>query len=362
MPLQKISAQEALSQLAQFSAVIDARSESEYALDRLPGAVNWPTLNDAERHEIGTQYAQVNAFEAKKRGAAMAAKNIAAHIEREVIVLPKNWKPLVYCWRGGKRSGSLALILSEIGFQVTLIEGGYKAFRAAIVEDIAKLATQFNYCIICGPTGSGKTRLLQGLARAGAQVLDLEALAEHRSSVLGLIPGQAQPSQKQFDMRIWDALRKLEPSRTVWAESESKKVGNVSIPDALMQALRESPCARVDLPLEERVALLLEDYDFFAQDTDFFCQRLDVLRDLRGHAVINTWQNQIRSGQVAQVVRELLELHYDPGYLSSTRRNFKLFDASISIASSARSMWADSIFLSKIRQEGEAHLPQGVAP
>lgn len=362
MPLQKISAEQALAGLADFSAIIDARSESEYGLDRLPGAVNWPTLNDAERHEIGTQYAQVNAFEAKKRGAAMAAKNIAAHIEREVIALPKNWKPLVYCWRGGKRSGSLALILSEIGFQVTLIEGGYKAFRAAMVHDIERLATQFNYRIICGPTGSGKTRLLQGLARAGAQVLDLEALAEHRSSVLGLIPGQAQPSQKQFDMRIWDALRQLDPSRTVWAESESKKVGNVSIPDALMQALRQSPCARVDLPLEERVALLLEDYDFFAQDTDFFCQRLDVLRDLRGHAVINTWQSQIRDGHVAQVVRELLELHYDPGYLSSTRRNFKLFDASISIASSARSMWADSTFLSKIRQEGEANVPQGDAP
>lgn len=357
MPLQKISAQEALDQLAQFSAVIDARSESEYALDRLPGAVNWPTLTDAERHEIGTQYKQVNAFEAKKRGAALAAKNIAAHIEREVIPLPKHWKPLVYCWRGGKRSGSLALILSEIGFQVTLIDGGYKAFRAAIVQDIEQLATRFRYRIICGPTGSGKTRLLQGLSHAGAQVLDLEALAEHRSSVLGLIPGQEQPSQKQFDMRIWHALRQLDPARTVWAESESKKVGNVSIPDALMQAMRLSPCARVELPLAERVALLLEDYGFFVKDPDFFCARLDVLRDLRGHEQINQWQAMIRSGdaaQLAQVVHELLEKHYDPGYLSSTRRNFKQFDASVLIASSTRSAWASEPFLAKIRAEGEA--------
>lgn len=357
MPLQKISAQEALDQLAQFSAVIDARSESEYALDRLPGAVNWPTLTDAERHEIGTQYKQVNAFEAKKRGAALAAKNIAAHIEREVIALPKHWKPLVYCWRGGKRSGSLALILSEIGFQVTLIDGGYKAFRAAIVQDMEQLATRFRYRIICGPTGSGKTRLLQGLSHAGAQVLDLEALAEHRSSVLGLIPGQEQPSQKQFDMRIWHALRQLDPARTVWAESESKKVGNVSIPDALMQAMRESACARVELPLAERVALLLEDYGFFVKDPDFFCARLDVLRDLRGHEQINQWQAMIRSGdaaQLAQVVHELLEKHYDPGYLSSTRRNFKQFDASVLIASSTRSAWASEPFLAKIRAEGEA--------
>jgi tRNA 2-selenouridine synthase len=354
MPLQKISAEQALENLDSFSAIIDARSESEYALDRLPSAVNWPTLTDAERHAIGTEYAQVNAFEAKKRGAALAAKNIAAHIEREVIPLPKNWKPLIYCWRGGKRSGSLSLVLSEIGFEVSMIDGGYKAFRAAIVKDIPRLAQQLRYRVICGPTGSGKTRLLQALLAEGAQVLDLEALAEHRSSVLGLIPGQQQPSQKQFDMRVWDALRKLDPARTVWAESESKKVGNVSIPDELMQVLRDSPCARIDMPTEERVSLLMEDYAFYVRDPEFFCQRLDVLRDLRGHAVVEQWQLQVRSGQVAQVVRELLELHYDPGYLSSTRRNFKQFDASYLIAINSINTGASGQFIQKIRQDCES--------
>ncbi len=356
MALKKISAADALSALTNFSAIIDARSESEYALDRLPGAVNWPTLNDAQREQIGTEYVQASAFDAKKRGAAIAAKNIAAHIEREVMALPKCWKPLVYCWRGGKRSGSLALVLSEIGFEVTLIDGGYKAFRAAVVEDIARLAKQFNYRIICGPTGSGKTRLLQGLRADGAQVLDLEALAEHRSSVLGLIPGQPQPSQKQFDMRIWHALRQLDPSRTVWAESESKKVGNVSIPDALMTALRASPCALVELPSPERVKLLLEDYDFFVKDPAFFCERLEVLRDLRGHEVINRWQALIKAGDtddLALVVQELLELHYDPGYLSSTRRNFSQFDASHLIALSAIYTPAIPSFYSKLRKNCE---------
>lgn len=354
MSLRKISAQEAMAQLVQFSAVIDARSESEYALDRLPGAVNWPTLNDEQRHEIGTQYKQINAFEAKKRGAALAAKNIAAHIEREVIALPKSWKPLVYCWRGGKRSGSLALILSEIGFEVTLIDGGYKAFRAAIVEDSARLAQLLHFRVICGPTGSGKTRLLQGLQREGAQVLDLEALAEHRSSVLGMIPGQSQPSQKQFDMRIWHALRQFDPQRTVWAESESKKVGNVSIPEVLMRTMRASPCARVEMSIQERVKLLLEDYAFFVQDPDLFCKRLDVLRDLRGHALIDQWQAQVRAGDVAAVVHDLLELHYDPGYLSSTRRNFQQFDASYLIAIHAASMPLEAEFLQKIRLDCEA--------
>jgi tRNA 2-selenouridine synthase len=354
MPLQKISAEQALEKLDTFSAVIDARSESEYALDRLPSAVNWPTLTDQERHIIGTEYAQVNAFEAKKRGAALAAKNIATHIEREVITLPKKWKPLIYCWRGGKRSGSLSMVLSEIGFEVSLIDGGYKAFRAAIVKDISRLVQRLHFRVICGPTGSGKTRLLQALLAEGAQVLDLEALAEHRSSVLGLIPGQQQPSQKQFDMRVWDALRRLDPARTVWAESESKKVGNVSIPEELMLSLRNSPCARIDLPIEERVTLLMEDYAFYVQDPEFFCQRLNVLRDLRGHAVVQQWQQQVRSGQVANVVRELLQLHYDPGYLSSTRRNFKQFDASYLIALSPINTWANRHFIQKIRQDCES--------
>ena len=328
MSLTVVPAASLIHRLAEFDTIIDARSEAEFDEDRLPGAVNWPTLNNAERILIGTTYKQVNAFEAKKRGAALAARNIAAHIERHCLGKPKDWKPLAYCWRGGKRSGSLSLILDQIGFKVTLVEGGYKAFRAAIVQDIVRLASLFNFRVICGPTGSGKTRLLQTLGKAGAQILDLEALAEHRSSVLGLIPGQPQPSQKQFDMRVWDALRKLDPSQPVYVESESKKVGNVSVHYALMDAIRSGQCLLLDLPLPERVLLLLEDYDFFVKDGEYFCERLDVLKDLRGKSVIDAWKAQVRgkdAAQLAQVVRELLELHYDPGYASSTRRNYKNF-------------------------------------
>jgi tRNA 2-selenouridine synthase len=348
MPLTKISAADALAQLDSFSAVIDARSESEYALDRLPSALNWPTLNDQERHEVGTEYKQVSAFTARKRGAVLAARNIANHIEAHTADKPRNWKPLIYCWRGGQRSGSLSLVLSQIGFDVHIIDGGYKAFRAAMIEDSTRLAQQFAYRVICGPTGSGKTRLLTSLATAGAQVLDLEALAEHRSSVLGLIPGQPQPSQKQFDTRVWNALRRFDPAQLVWAESESKKVGNVSVPETLMTALRASPCAKLELPIEERVQLLMEDYDFFVKDPEFFCKRLDVLKDLRGKAVIEDWKARVAQDQVEGVVRELLELHYDPGYASSTRRNYAQFDASYVIAASARSALTQSTFATKI--------------
>ena len=327
-----LSAVEAIQRLHEFDTLIDARSEGEYEEDHLPGAVNWPTLNNEERRDIGTLYKQVNAFEAKKRGAALAARNIAAHIEREVIDKPKDWKPLTYCWRGGKRSGSLSLILSEIGFRVTLVEGGYKAFRAAVVQAIPVLASPLDLRVICGTTGSGKTRLLQALIKQGAQVLDLEALANHRSSVLGSIPGQAQPTQKRFDTLVWEALRRLDPSRPVFIESESKKVGNVAVPTALIEAMRRSPCLNLVLPDAQRVALLMQDYDFFVRDVEHFCNRLQVLSEFRGNVVVEGWQASVRAGQIEPVVQELLTQHYDPVYLQSMRRNFEQFNDAKTIA------------------------------
>lgn len=337
MPLQTLPATAALERLADFDTVIDARTEDEYALDHLPGAINWPTLNNEERIVIGTMYKQVNAFEAKKRGAALAARNIAAHIEREVLDKPKNWKPLVYCWRGGNRSGSLATILSAIGFQVTLIEGGYKASRNALVESLPALVQRLRYKVVCGPTGSGKTRLLQALAAQGAQVLDLEGLASHRSSVLGLIPGQPQPSQKRFDTLVWEALHTYDPARVVYVESESKKVGNLRVPDALIDAMRASPCLDLQLPLEERVALLMEDYEFFLRDSEFFCERLRALTELRGKAVIDEWVGMVQAGRSDTVVRELLDKHYDPVYAASIRRNFVQYGQALPCPVASRS-------------------------
>jgi tRNA 2-selenouridine synthase len=252
----------------------------------------------------------------------MVAANIAQHIERHVLDLPKSWQPLIYCWRGGKRSGSLALVLGQIGFKVTLIEGGYKAYRHAMLLDLPQRVAPLQWRVICGPTGSGKTRLLQALRAEGAQVLDLEDLASHRSSVLGLIPGQPQPSQKHFDTLVWDALRQFDPSRPVYVESESRKVGNLSVPEPLMLAIRSSPCYALELSEDERVGLLLEDYDFFVKDRAFFSERLDALTELRGKAVVQKWQSQIAAGQMDAVVRDLLLTHYDPTYASSLQRNF----------------------------------------
>lgn len=327
MPLLSIKASEALADLGRFHTVLDARSESEFAEDHLPGAVNWPSLHDAERAAIGYEYKQVSPFDARLRGAVLVARNIAAHLEREAMDKPKDWQPLVYCWRGGMRSGALATVLSNVGWRVHVLEGGYREYRRAVIAALDELPGRLDLRVVCGVTGSGKSLLLQRAAALGAQVLDLEALAEHRGSVLGLVPGRPQPGQKLFESRVWDALRRFDPARPVIVESESRKVGDLRVPEKLVERMRAAPCLRLELPLDARVALLLQEYDFFVRDTEAFCARLDALRVLRGHETVNRWQALARAGSHPQVVRELLEQHYDPVYLQSMARHFAGFTA-----------------------------------
>ena len=310
-----------LPTLGDFDAIIDARSESEFALDHIPGAINCPVLDDDQRIEVGTTYKQVGAFEAKKLGAPLVAANIARHIATLFADKPKEWKPLVYCWRGGNRSGAMALIFAKIGWPVVQLEGGYKAYRAAIAAELEHppaLALR----VVCGTTGSGKSRLLETLESIGAQVLDLERLAAHRGSVLGHLPGEPQPTQKMFETSIWDKLRGFDTARPVFVESESKKVGNLRVPDALMQRMRASPCIALQLPREKRVELLVQDYDHFVADPEALNAQLDHLVQLHGRARIDAWHAMATGGQTAQLVDQLLVEHYDPAYLKSIDRNF----------------------------------------
>ncbi len=305
------------------SAIIDVRSEAEFALDHWPGAINWPVLNNEERILIGTLYKQVSAFEAQKRGAALVARNIAAHIEAHVLDLPKDWQPLIYCWRGGKRSGSISGVLSQIGFKVHLLEGGYKGYRQHVIQEIPQLIAPLKFHVISGRTGSGKTRFLQTLKKHGAQILDLEDLACHRSSVLGQIPGVPQPSQKHFDTLIWEQLRAFNPEEVIFLESESKKVGNLSVPEDLILKMRQSPCTHLELSMSSRVELLMQDYAFMANSPEHFAHKLQALIPLRGKAVIEGWQEMIENNRIREVVQALLETHYDPTYDASMKRNFK---------------------------------------
>jgi len=307
--------------LDRFDTIIDARSEGEFALDHLPGAINCPVLNDEERVQVGTLYKQVGSFEAKKLGAALVARNIARHIEGQFADKPKEWKPLVYCWRGGNRSGSLAHILAKIGWPVVQLDGGYKAYRAHVSAAL-EAPPELDWRLICGTTGSGKSRLLETLDAIGAQVLDLERLAAHRGSVLGHLPHEPQPTQKMFETRIWDTLRRFDPSRPVFVESESKKVGNLRVPGAVMDRMRAAPCIAVQLSRPNRVRLLMEDYEHFARDPGALNGQLDHLVQLHGRARIDAWHALANSGAMPELVDQLLVEHYDPAYLRSIDRNF----------------------------------------
>ena len=345
MSLTRVSAEDAAAALDGFDAVIDARSESEYAQDHLPGAVNWPVLRDDERRIVGTEYRQVSDFEARKTGAAMVARNIAAHLEQEALDKPREWRPLVYCWRGGKRSGTLAWFLDQIGFRCHVLEGGYKAFRRTVVEQLDLLPPRLELRVVCGRTGSGKTRLLQALAAAGAQVLDLEELARHRGSVLGLLPGEQQPTQKAFETRAWDRLRRFDATQPVWVESESRRIGRLRVPEALIERMRrDAACVHIEMPDAARVQLLLEDYAFFADDPALFCRLLDGLIELRGRETVQAWQALARSGRWAEVYSELMRQHYDPMYLKSMARNFAGFERAeiVSLANGSPAMLAAS--------------------
>ena len=314
------------SRLDRFDTIIDVRSSAEFAEDHIPGAINCPVLNDEERARVGTIYKQINQFEAKKVGAALVAKNIAHHIETQFSDKPRQWKPLIYCWRGGNRSGAMTHILSKIGWHAEQLEGGYKTYRREVMAALDEQSRRYTFKVICGTTGSGKTRLLQALATAGAQVLDLERLAAHRGSVLGNLLTEAQPSQKAFESLLWEMLRHFDPSRIVFVESESKKVGNLRVPDALMNNVRASRCIVLTLSCQNRVRLLMDDYAHFVSNPEFLNVQLVRLTDLHGRAKIAHWHELALSGKMEALVEELLVDHYDPLYLRSIHRNFAQLD------------------------------------
>jgi tRNA 2-selenouridine synthase len=314
------------TQLAGFDEVIDVRSPAEFAEDRIPGARNLPVLDDAERARVGTLYKQVSAFEARKVGAALTARNIAAHIERELLDRPKGWQPLVYCWRGGKRSASMAHVLREVGWPAATLEGGYRAYRRAVIEDLASLPSRFRWRVLCGRTGSGKSRLLRALGASGAQGLDLEALACHRGSVLGHLPGTPQPAQKWFESLVRRELAALDPGRPVYVESESRRIGGLSVPQTLIESIRGGECLRVEATLVQRVALLTEEYSALVGNPEVLAEKLALLTSLHGRECIAAWQALALAGRTDELVETLLERHYDPAYGRSIRKNFSRFD------------------------------------
>jgi tRNA 2-selenouridine synthase len=311
------------AQLAGWDAILDARSPAEFAEDHLPGALSCPVLDDEERALVGTTYKERGSFEAKRLGAPLVAANIARIVSGLFSDRPRHWRPLVYCWRGGTRSGSLTHVLRQVGWDAIQLDGGYKAFRRQVAADLGELPGRYSYRVVCGATGSGKSRLLEALAGTHAQVLDLEVLAAHRGSVLGELPGAPQPSQKAFETAIWSALSAFDPARPVFVESESRKVGNLRVPEALIDRMREGECLRLEAGPDVRAALLLEDYAHFLADPERLREKLACLAPLHGKERIASWNAFAAGGEWRRLVADLLESHYDPAYHRSMMRNYR---------------------------------------
>jgi len=310
-----------------YDLIIDARSPREYEEDHIPGAINLPVVDNAEFAEVGTLH-RTDPLAAYQLGARYSLMNIARHIEQCISKYPAKSRILVYCFRGGKRSKVWFDVLDTIGYRVEKYKGGWKAYRRWVNEEMAAFPANFRYIVVSGPTGCGKTRLLGALHKAGAQVLDLEGIATHRGSIIGAVPGKQQPSQKMFDSLLLRRLQEFDPGRPVWVESESKKIGKVQLPDALLGAMRSGLTIAVDAAMPQRVQLLREDYAHFEQDPAALIERLSYLRPLIGGEEFAAWEDLAGRREVPALFERLMRNHYDPTYRRSILRNYPEIDQS----------------------------------
>lgn len=310
-----------------FDLIIDARSPREFDEDHIPGAVNLPVVDNAEFAEVGTLH-RTNPLAAYQLGARYSLENISRHIETHISRYGSKSRILVYCFRGGKRSKVWQDVLETIGYRVERVKGGWKAYRRWVNEQLAVAPSGFRYIVVSGPTGCGKTRLLAALQENGAQVLDLEALATHRGSIIGAVPGKPQPTQKLFDSMLLARLRSFNSEHPVWVESESKKIGQVQLPDALLNAMRAGMTIAVDAPMAQRVQLLREDYAHFEEDPGSMIERLRYLRPLIGGDEFDRWESLANEKRVPELFERLMRHHYDPTYRRSILRNYPDIDAS----------------------------------
>lgn len=303
-----------------FDSLIDVRSPAEFAEDHLPGALNLPVLNDEERARVGTIYKQQSPFRARKIGAALVFRNAATHIETALADRDGGWRPLVYCWRGGQRSGSFSWMLREIGWRADTLEGGYKTFRRFVTDLLYESPLPYRLVQLGGYTGTGKTALLHRLHHLGVQIIDLEGLARHRGSLLGRLD-EPQPGQKAFESALATALVSLDPARPVLLEAESSRIGDLALPPTLWCAMKEAPWIVVDAPLEARAGYLARVYHSVLADHIELKNKLEPLRQHRGHTVVNRWMDLIDARDHLALCRALAHEHYDPAYDKSVRKH-----------------------------------------
>lgn len=315
-----------------FDDIIDVRSPAEFEEDHIPGAINLPVLSNEERVTIGTIYVQDSTFKAKKIGAAIVARNAADHIETALAEKDGAWRPLVHCWRGGQRSGSFASILKQIGWRAEVLEGGYKAYRRLVVDFLYNQPLEHRLILIDGNTGTAKTEILEHLTKAGAQTLDLEALAAHRGSLFGATKG-GQPSQKMLESRLASALVLLDPSKPTFVEAESNKIGDIFIPSSFWHAMIKAPRVTIEAPSTARSEFLTQSYADLLEDRELLLERVRSLGDFHSKDQIAEWEAAIAEERFQELALSLIEKHYDPRYAKTYQRRERVELGSVNLTS-----------------------------
>lgn len=295
---------------AQQIPVLDVRSPSEYARGNLPGSRNLPLFDDQQRAAIGTLYKNSGTYLAVLKGLELAGQK-QARLVQEAYQQATNKQLLMYCWRGGMRSMSLAQVTQLTGIEVSLLQGGYKSFRTYARSFFER---PWNFVVLSGLTGSGKTSLLIELKKMGQQVLDLESLANHRGSAFGGIDQAPQPTTEQFENHLFAELVSFDPQKIIWIEDESNRIGKVVVPRQLFTQLRNAPAIFLELDRQQRVQNLLADYGM-AKLTDLH-QAIDRIKKRMDGLQYRAAIEALSRGDLPTVANIVLD-YYDKRYLTA---------------------------------------------
>lgn len=309
--------------LEKTALLFDCRTPDEFAEDHVPCSENSPVLSNEERKVVGTLHKQ-DKIKARQLGASLISSHIAVHLQQDLSHRMGKVNVL-YCARGGMRSQSLSTVLNLVGIDARIIDGGYKSYRHFVqqtLDSFPETGPALRFHILCGLTGTKKTKTLGELSARGEQVVDLERLAMHRGSVLGAYPQEQQPAQRMFDTELLHALLGMDPGRPVWIEAEAAKIGNLSLPGRLWHHVLTNPSNRVfqlECSVEERVRFLLQEYDYWPLGASGeLVDKLAALgRITHRPDLAAAWTGMVHSGAYAALVRSLLEEHYDKRYAKS---------------------------------------------
>ncbi len=315
MPVNTISINDFFSR-AKSTPVIDVRSPAEYTHAHFPGAFSIPLFNDEERAKVGTAYKQVSREEAIKIGLEFFGPKMRGIVEEVEKIDQGNGNSktlLVYCWRGGMRSGAISWLLGLYGFDVYRLEGGYKTYRNYV---LSLFENEYPLSLIGGYTGSGKTELLQSLSRHGEQIIDLEDLAKHKGSAFGNIGMPSQPGQEMFEnllaQKLKQAIENLEPGSRIWLEDESQRIGHVNIPNAFWASMRKAPVSFIDIPFESRLDHLVQEYGTL--DKQRMIEAVGRIRERLGGLEAKNTVDFLEKDDFQGAFRILLK-YYDKWYL-----------------------------------------------